>query len=90
MAEELNRIASELLRGLGRMGSKAIAKAVDSALEDVQGAANELDKRLARARKRIEEMTQPKDPKMTAPKAPPLPLYQRTLGRVPRDELERE
>jgi hypothetical protein len=59
MGIEINGIAAELLRGLGKVGAKALAKAVDSALEDVQGATSQIDQRLKRARKRIEKMTQP-------------------------------
>jgi hypothetical protein len=63
----LEAFARDLVRASVEVGSRAIAKAADSALKDVHRGvgrvAKEWDRRLARARKRLEELSnEPQEP----------------------------
>lgn len=59
MPNEFDELLRGALRTLGKVGLKAAARAFDSALQDVDGAATEARRRIARARKRLDKMTNP-------------------------------
>lgn len=57
MADDFELLLRGALKTLGRVGLRAAARAFDSALQDVDGAAAEARRRIAKARKRLDKMT---------------------------------
>jgi hypothetical protein len=55
-APPMHPAAREALYFFGRVGARALARFVDSALKDVDAAAKETSRRIAKARKRLQDI----------------------------------